>query len=135
MARYTSKSEFMHDFAAGATASIPMKNRTSTWLRAEKREQARADAFSEGIAKATHAATEINMKDRKARGKIYKGIFQRVQKQHPEMNRIQTRMYIKHHDPEGRKYTRLERQGYSAKEIAKALSIGGSHSSSGHSGG
>lgn len=135
MARYTSQNEFMHNFAAGATSSIPMKNRTSTWFRAEKREQARIDDFSERIAKATQSATKINEKDDKARAKIYRDIFHRVQKQHPEMSRIQAQIYTKHRDPEGRKYARLERQGYSAKEIAKALNGGGSHSSSGHRGG
>lgn len=41
MARYTSKSEFMHDFAAGATAHVSSKNVTQTYLNAENEDNER----------------------------------------------------------------------------------------------
>ena len=48
MARYTSKSEFMHDFAAGATAHVSSKNVTQTYLSAEKRRQRKIASFEIG---------------------------------------------------------------------------------------
>lgn len=134
MARYTSKNDFMHDFAASMTAQIPHNKWTSTALRAEKRQQRKIDdwVYRQG----THErVTEVNHRENDKIDAIFNKIVKRVQKQHPELSRIKARRYARTKDPVGRKYDRLRNQGFSASEISKRLSKGNKRGSSGRSSG
>ena len=123
MARYTSKNEFMHDFASSMTAQIPHNKWTSTALRAEKRQQRKIDdwVYRQG----THErVTEANRRENDKVDAIFNEIVKRVQKQRPELSRIKARRYARTKDSVGRKYDRLRNQGFSASEIRKSLHFG-----------
>ncbi|MCW4387007.1 hypothetical protein [Limosilactobacillus oris] len=127
MARYTSKSEFMHDFAAGMTAQVSDKNATSTYLRARKRQQAKADAYARGFIRSDKERAEdqkildARHKDDAAKGKMFADVARRVQKEHPELSWFKARTYARTKDPVGRMIRRMEHT-HSAEEIKEAIS-------------
>lgn len=124
----------MHDFAAGATAHIPNSKATSTWVRAQKRQQSKINDWNSH--QSTHrGVTEANHRENAKVDAIFNKIVKRVQKQHPELSRIKARRYARTKDPVGRKYDRLRNQGFSASEISKRLSKGSKRGSSGRSSG
>lgn len=86
MARYTSQSEFMHDFVSGATARVSSKNVTSTYLRAKRRQEAKADDWA---SRQIRSQKQVNADDREQKrewrnteilGKKLNRIADRIQK-------------------------------------------------------
>lgn len=123
MARYTSKSEFMHDFAAGATAHVSSKNVTQTYLNAEKRRQRKIASFEIGgiTGGIDHTAQD---KENKANGELFSRVARRIQKQNPGMSWIKARKYARTKDPTGRAVFNMMSAGSSNKEIRDKLHLG-----------
>lgn len=122
--------DFMRDFGSSLTAQIPHDKWTSTALRAEKREMRRVDRQMSYLSSPEYQKREWEeQKYRKGRetliGKMIGENARRVQKQHPEMSWIKAHLYSTTKDPIGRMIKRMDRQGYTAEEIAKAVAARG----------
>ena len=94
---------------------------TTTWERADKRQDSRLIEDVARNAEFHTKITESNKKDFNNQNAIFNKIVDRVKKQHPEMNTIKARNYARKKDPVGRKFQRLKDSGYSANEISKRL--------------
>ncbi|MFR4967937.1 MAG: hypothetical protein ACLUDD_04955 [Lactobacillus kalixensis] len=124
MVRYVSLNEFMHDFAAGATAQIPWDKTTTTYQRAVRREQRRITDFYKNFGKTTAADRAKQKKfaqDDQRKAKIFNSVVNRVQKQHPELSHIKARNYARTKDPVGKKVFSLIHNGSSLKQIRSAV--------------
>ena len=94
---------------------------TTTWERADKRQDKRIIEDVARNAEFHTKITESNKKDFNNQNAIFNKIVDRVKKQHPEMNTIKARNYARKKDPVGSKFQRLKDSGYSANEISKRL--------------
>lgn len=126
MARYTSKSEFMHDFASSATAQIPHDKWTSTALRTEKREQRETFRRLSYLSSKEYQKKQFEFQKYRERqdkliGKMFTDVARRVQKEHPELSWFKARTYARTKDPVGRMIRRMEHT-HSAEEIKEAIS-------------
>lgn len=133
--------DFMRAWGRSFTAQIPHSKWTSTALRAEKRELRRVDETMSYLSSKKYQKQQFESQKYRERqetliGKMVADNAKRVQKEHPEMSWIKAHLYSTHKDPLGRMIQRMNHQGYTAEQIAKAVAARGGtkHASSGRNG-